>query len=106
MISPFLNEAAGRAVASGRPPHGRVHTHPIRTHPQGATLRRRGTQRPPHTRPQPLAVKEWSQRAKLAGESISCALLLEDPLGGAVGRTRHFDPSPFAIAEVIFASSG
>ena len=28
------------------------------------------------------------------------------PLGGAVGHTRHFDPSPFAIADVICASSG
>ena len=49
---------------------------------------------------------EWSQRTKLAEEQISCALRLEAPLGGAVGHTRHFDPSPFAIADVIFASSG
>ena len=48
---------------------------------------------------------EWSRRTKLAEESISCALRLEAPLQ-PVGHTRHFDPSPSAIAEMIFASSG
>ena len=86
-------------------PRARLPPAPYEFLRKGVTLRRRGTQRPPHARPQPQAIMEWSRRTKLAEESISCALRLEAPLQ-PVGHTRHFDPSPSAIAEMIFASSG
>ena len=49
---------------------------------------------------------ERSHRTKRSWESISCASLLEVPLMAWLpSATRDFDPSHFATAEVIFASS-
>ena len=93
--------------------NGRVHPRPlnrlVRTPPQGATLRRRGTQRPPqqHARPQPPSkcsdTMEWSQRPKLEQERISIAFCCPFPFSND---QHHFDPLSFAISVVIFQRSG
>eukprot|EP00959_Pyramimonas_sp_CCMP1952_P202209 4228252-Pyramimonas_sp.AAC.1 len=107
-------------VVCRRPPRGRARPRPSPRSPprprgveargaqpaarqcRVAALPRRGAQRPPRARPQALAIMERSMRAKVAEESITHALRLEAP----TGRTRHDEPSPPAIAEVILASSG